>query len=378
MKNSKFRHGPLGAIAILWLLLALPASLRAASENPLDRFMDQRFEKAKIPFPQCDDLTFIRRVWLDINGDLPSRTKMNAWLAAGPVDREMVIREALQSRLFLSRWASFFDEMFNIRQISYKHHRFAIRSMIRDYLQRDAGWDEIARGLLTYAGPIAEPRTSYAAWHEANGVDNTLIQDIFDDRAAYFSEKLLGIETRCISCHDGAYHLEQVNVDLTARKRRDFWGLAAFFSAATLHCPNDLICTLVSEGVTSGGPSLVDVDDPDFQPTGGIYYDPLFIHNGDYVAESASDEGMRPARKGGVITPRYPFTGEEPLPGENRREALARILTADRQFARNMVNRLWYHFMGSTFVWPPEKCDLGCLNADVCYHNGTNVQPFAP
>ena len=364
-------------IAITLLLLALPGWL-TAGENPLDRFMDRRLEKTKIPFPQCDDLTFIRRVWLDINGSLPSREKMDSWLESDQLDRELVVEEALLSRDFLSRWASYFDDMLEVRQFAGKHHSYAIRSMIREYVRRDTGWDEMARGILTYSGPLSMGQTSLAVWHEANGVDNTLIQDIFDDRAAYFSEKFLGIETRCISCHDGAYHLEEVNVDLTARKRSDFWGLAAFFSSATIFCPDGGRCSPFVRLNEEDVPSFVDVDNPDFAAGNGFYYDPLFIHEGGYVAESASDQGMRPARNGGLIQPRYPFNGEEPLAGETRREALARIMTADRQFARNMVNRLWHHFMGSTFVYPFEKFDLARINAEAAYQNDATVQPLDP
>jgi hypothetical protein len=315
---------------------------------------------------------------LDTTGSLPSPEKLAAWLENQPVDRELVIQEALNSREFLSRWSSFFDDMFHIRKVADKHHRYALRSMFRQFLKQNAGWDEIARALLTFAGPLSNGQTSYAAWHEANGVDNTLIQDIFDDRAGYFSAKLLGIETRCISCHDGVYHLEEVNVDLTARKRKEFWGLAAFFAGATVFCPDGGTCNLNVTFGEEDGPVFVDLDGAGPALGTGSFYDPLFIHEGEYLAESSGGEGMRPARNGGIVQPRYPFNGEVPQPGETRREALARIMTADRQFARNMVNRLWYHFMGSTFVWPLEKFDLARLNAEVAHRNDTTVQPSDP
>ena len=38
----------------------------------------------------------------------------------------------------------------------------------------------------------------------------------------------------CLSCHNGAGHLELVNQYLRTKQRSDFWGMAAFFSKTRL------------------------------------------------------------------------------------------------------------------------------------------------
>ena len=96
--------------------------------------------------------------------------------------------------------------------------------------------------------------------------------------------------------------------------------------------------------------------------------------NGDYLAESDAGTGMRPSRVGGVAQPVYLFTGEQPKPSETRREALARMITKDRQFARNIVNRIWAELFGSGFVTVDQGFDPARISKKMARVNKTTVQ----
>ena len=65
-----------------------------------------------------------------------------------------------------------------------------------------------------------------------------------------------------------------------------------------------------------------------------------------------------------TISPAYIFTGETPKPGENYRAALARMITADPQFARATVNYMWAYFFGVGLVDPPDQFDPLRLDPD--------------
>ena len=52
--------------------------------------------------------------------------------------------------------------------------------------------------------------------------------DTHDELTILFGKVFLGINLSCISCHDGADHLEKVNVYLSQQKRSDFFQQAAF------------------------------------------------------------------------------------------------------------------------------------------------------
>ena len=56
------------------------------------------------------------------------------------------------------------------------------------------------------------------------------IQDTWDFLTNRVTTIFLGIQTQCVSCHDGAGHLEPINLYLRDRQRTDFMRLSAFFS----------------------------------------------------------------------------------------------------------------------------------------------------
>jgi hypothetical protein len=77
--------------------------------------------------------------------------------------------------------------------------------------------------------------------------------------------------------------------------------------------------------------------------------------------------GNRPPRQpeaGGpdIVTPAYPFGGGAPAAGETYREGLARLLSADRQFARAIVNYVWKEFFSRGLVEPADQFDPGRLD----------------
>jgi hypothetical protein len=142
----------------------------------------------------------------------------------------------------------------------------------------------------------------------------------------------LGIPTLCVSCHDGARHLEPINTYLSQRKRREFWQQAAFISRmAITRIPQD----------PAGRSFQYEVYD---RPTGA------------YFVNTRGNAGQRPLRSGGPYTPVYMLTGEQPANGNYRAE-LSRILTSDIQFARATANRVWAHLMSVGIVDPVDGFD---------------------
>src|SRR5205823_3587573 len=58
------------------------------------------------------------------------------------------------------------------------------------------------------------------------------------------------------------------------------------------------------------------------------------------------------------VDPEFLLTGEQPRPDEPWREAFARMLTSNPQFARATVNLIWAEMMGAGIVDPPFAFDL--------------------
>ncbi|MDJ0838138.1 MAG: DUF1553 domain-containing protein [Acidobacteriota bacterium] len=373
-------------ISGLCLCLLSSAIFAGNGRDAVDNFLEARQARAakKKPSPAApflvpvDDLTFLRRAWLDLAGVIPDAAVIEQWTAQpSPWNREAIVDQILASDEYVSRWTNFLDELLDSEVF---FNQAKVRNAQHDALRRaiteNTPWDELFRQIIGFKGVIGEPGSFFTTHVEA-GKNALNRQDFLDDQAASFTRKFLGIKTNCISCHNGQYHLEDVNVDLAKRKRSEFWGLAAFLSKNGLYCKGD--CTDDDGNTYLWRYDIVDADDADF--TGETFRIFTFFGlfgDGEYLAETETGDGMRPARNGGIIQPFYPFTGESPLPGETRRTALARIMTADRQFARNMVNRIWLQLIGRTFVEPVDEFDLARLNETVAAENGATVQPNDP
>ena len=56
-------------------------------------------------------------------------------------------------------------------------------------------------------------------------------QDTYDGQAVKFRSMFLGINAvDCLLCHDGAHHLDQVNLWGSKQTRQNMWGLSAYFA----------------------------------------------------------------------------------------------------------------------------------------------------
>jgi hypothetical protein len=74
----------------------------------------------------------------------------------------------------------------------------------------------------------------------------------------------------------------------------------------------------------------------------------------------------------------YIFNNSKPNSGENYRVALARMITADPQFARAAVNYIWAQFFGRGMVDPPDQFDPARLDPDNPPDAPWTLQPSNP
>jgi len=324
----------------------------------------------------ADDRTFYRRIWLDLTGRIPSPEQTQAFSADSDPDKRVKIIDTLMRKTtFVDRWTTFYEDLLRTRLIIENGmYRNPFHDLIRDAVSRNLPWDELARSIITSSGKGVAAKNGFL-YYVYELADEDFRLDFLDDQTSFITETMLGLNTSCISCHDGAYHLEDINKGLATMTRRQFWGMASMLAGTYLYIEafpedeDDDLAYLQSL-------ALIDLDKPGFLAGEESY---LFEEDeryatGEYRADSRAGDGMRPPRNGGIIAPAYLTTGEQPRLGETRREALARMLTADRQFARSMVNRVWGHFFGEGFVEPLESWDLGRIDPATADANGATVQ----
>ena len=267
------------------------------------------------PAAPADDAEYLRRIYLDLIGKIPSVADLQAFLASSQPDKrarvvEELLRRGAHSQHFANTWRGLMlagapeniEANILIPQFeTWLRLRFAINTP----------YDRLVTELLTASidptpqGVVANQRRfvpSPAAFFQANEQKPEQI-------AASTTRIFLGVQVQCAQCHDHPF---------SHWTRREFWSLAAFFDRAPL-------------------PGM-----PETKPKSGTA-NAILIPETQIVVEPAFLDGSQPDWES----------------GSNKRELLSRWITQTDNpfFARAAVNRLWDHFLGRGFVHPVDDLD---------------------
>jgi hypothetical protein len=314
-----------------------------ASVNYID---DEIFGKMKTdgiaPALPSSDEEFLRRVTLDLTGQIPDAATVQAFVADKSADkRTKTIDALLASDGFVDRWTMWFGDLVQNVQVSSNSREFAagrnaFYTYIHDSIKANKPYDVMVREILAANGDsyASGPPNFWVRQIQPNGP----IQDTYDNLAAESGSMFLGMPMQCLSCHNGLKHLETVNVYLKSHSRYDFWGNASFFS----------------RGV--GTRQYAD-------PNNKNVYSWLLNDNPVALPYSLNTTTGNKSQRCGTcptterVNPAFLMTGETPRPGEAWRDAYARILTAHPQFATATVNYLWKEMFGLGIVEPTNNMD---------------------
>jgi hypothetical protein len=321
----------------------------AAAQAPIARrnFIDQaifgRMEHDGVPHaPLAGDTEFLRRTFLDATGRVPSSDDVLSFLASkNPNKRDDLIDRLLATDAFVDRWAYYFEDLFRAggrmgSGLNLFHY------WVREWLKLDRPYNEVATDLLTGGGKtsFSVPGALYFARDFVKAKDDpeapdaqdlVNLPDTVDEFTITYAKVFLGVNLACVSCHNGAHHLEKVNLFLAGKTREQFFQQAAFYGH-TRQIMN------WEHGYQANTEYTVDDVAPGY----------------DTRAESI----VRIPRTGGSAEPHFILTGAGARPGAQTRDELARLLTSDFQFARAFTNRIWAELMTFGIVEPVDDFDL--------------------
>jgi hypothetical protein len=337
------------------MMALLPKTAGKATTAPLPRrnFIDEylfsRMEKDGIPHSELTtDAEFCRRVYLDATGLLPTPEALLKFVSdPSPDKRDRLIDSLVGSEEFSEQWGWFLGDI--IQGAS----DFPLREMIK----ADRPYNEIVHDMITVSGKDANNVTPFfillggklnrnndnLQMRNKDDMAQTNRLDVIDDWIVDLSRFFLGIDVNCISCHNGAGHLEKVNLYLSRKTRQEFFQTAAFLGKVRVSSPWG-----EKGGVNQPNDGILDNKGPGYDAAN----DP------EYVTKSMA-RVLRPARK---YEPKFILTGETPRPGMDPREELARMLTENIQFGRTFANHVWGKLMTVPFVEPYDGFDLDRLD----------------
>lgn len=176
---------------------------QAGLGNPIDRFTDQYFKTKKMNWPDVvDDKIFLRRVYLDIIGLLPSPERLNAFLVDNnPSKRELLVKELLaRDDDYAQHWLSFWNDALRNDYTGTGYitgGRFAITEWLYESLKENKPYDVFVRELLS-PNKGSEGFIKGIQWR---GTVNAS-QRVEMQAAQNISQVFLGLNLKCASCHD--------------------------------------------------------------------------------------------------------------------------------------------------------------------------------
>jgi hypothetical protein len=334
--KSATRRALLGAALGLWACWA-GAGPCAAARDPrpvaaaVDRAIDRRLEEAKLPAsPQADDAEFLRRVCLDVTGRIPTAERARAFLDdRGPDKRARLLDELLAD----AKYGEHFATVWYHRLVKpdddnrYLLPGNKLRGWLAERFNRNQGWDQTVRELLTAAGGRDRQPATVFFLANVGGVKRDRRPEP-NRLTAAASRLFLGVRLECCECHDHPF---------STLKQTDFWGVAAFFGSTYA---NNVIKKDTKAGVIPG------------------------VYDGGAAGgkkKAAPAKALPPGSieipdsKGKVVPAR--FLGGDPAPAapaKALRAQLAAWVTGPKNpyFARAAVNKLWANFFGRGIVNP--------------------------
>jgi hypothetical protein len=269
--------------------------------NYIDEYALSRWKDLHIkPSELATDAAFLRRVYLDTIGLLPTPDEVRGFVAdAAPDKRSRAIDALLARDEFLDMWIMKLAELLQIRRANGLSQKglLGYDAWLRDKVHSGATVDQIVRELIPASGSTFEnPPTSY---YQTETTPQLIAENI--------AQAFLGMRIQCAQCHNHPF--DRWTMD-------DYYGFASFVSQVGYKQAKDPREITV---YNSGEGNLA-------HPVAGREVRPKYL--GGEIAELNGDEDYR--------------------------EVLAAWLTSpeNHAFANNLSNVLWEQFFGRGIVAP--------------------------
>ena len=285
-------------------ILALPAGLEYTAPevtgNYIDALVAEKLKKLRIlPSGPCTDEEFLRRVTIDIIGQLPTENDYQTFMADTATDRRsQVIDRLLGRKEFSEIWAMKWAQLLLVKsdnQVSYKA-AFQYSSWLTNQIAQDKPIDQIVREMIASNGGVFEqPATNFYQ------VERDTLKT-----AENVAQVFMGIRTQCTQCHNHPFDRWTMN---------DYYGFASFFAQIG-------------------------------RKTGEDYREVI-------IFDRASGEVNHPVTQQ-PVPPTFLGGTRPEINGQDRRAVLAAWITSPENpfFANSIANRVWAHFEGVGIVEP--------------------------
>ena len=302
------------------------------------------------PMPPTDDSQFVRRIYLDIAGRIPTYKEVTAFLhSREPDKRRKLIDQLLGSDDYAFHTFNYWADIFRYRDSLGRDVRGEPwRQWIKQSLAENKPWDDMVREMLCAEGlPWESPASGYLQR------DPGMPLDVVNNTARIF----LGTRIGCAQCHNHPF---------------DTWTQKQFYEAAAfLFGTETMLETDRSQRLLDGFATLELEEEErrqwryafERQVTANM----MVVHDTQKQLTLPASYAYDDAPAGAAVEPRPLFgTDATPRAGETPREAFARWLTAtdNPRFALTIANRLWKRVFGVGQIEPEDDITAATVAAN--------------
>lgn len=310
----------------------------AAAQQPLHQRIDQLIAQKtpnfdKFAAPLASDEEFLRRIYLDLVGNIPTADQARAFFAdKDPAKRTKLIDQLLASPEHARHLAHVFDVMLMERRPAKNVPGQIWHEYLRSSFAANKPWDQLAKEILSADGVDPKNRGPARFFLDRDGEPNVVVRDV--------SRVFLGLDLQCAQCHDHPA-IEDYKQDL-------YYGLIAFVNRST--ALNDTALKMVVYSEKADG-------DVTFQSV----FDPKKVTKSTGPRVPGRTAVKEPPVEKGKEYKVAPTKTTRGVPTWSRRallgDELARAETVS--FKRNFANRTWSLMFGRGLFHPLEKDHAG-------------------
>ncbi len=297
----------------------------------------QEFEKPAAP---CDDAQYIRRVYLDLLGVIPTQAELDAFLAdTNPDKRNQLVDRLLNDPLHVIHLVNTFDRVLMERRPHQHVTREQWLGFLREHFTAKRSLRELLEKLLVADGTKQAERGAANFYLARNGDPHLITRDI--------ARMYLGRDLQCAQCHDHPLVADYLQID--------YHGLLSMIAPGFVHEiagknaeDKDVKVTVYLEK-PAGDTPFESVFKKGIKLRTGPRLPGLVEVDEAYVYPD--QRSGSPATQDVVAKPAAAIPA---APNQSRRQLLAKLLTAADQkvVARNWANRLWALMFGKGVIDP--------------------------
>ena len=321
----------------LWSVVVVPSfgaddKFTTGSSDPLISYINEQIRQGWTDneikaSPVADDAEWLRRVYLDVAGHVPSGKVLEDFMKdKDPAKRSKLVDTLLADSGYVRNFTTYWTNTLIGRTTPDKTNRGALEKFLRESLAKNRPWNEISYDLLSSEGRFDE-----------NGAVNYLLaqlqlnpnSDEYPVEATARTARIfLGLQVQCTQCHNHPFN---------DWKQNQFWEFYSFFRQ------------MQREDHEKYNAKTGQMDDDYSELVRRNFEGPVYYET-----------------RAGLMLVAYPkyFGTEVDQGGEtNRRDELAKSITKDdtnKWLARAMVNRMWGHYFANGFTRPID--DMGPHN----------------